>query len=141
MTRPKTPSGSPNPVVTSAVLDASAILALLLGEKGADVVQQRLVGAGVSALNYSEVLARLTRLCGSLDEAKRRVDRHDFAVVSFDAGQAAVAASLVPATRHRGLSLADRACLGLGLARGWPVVTADRAWADLDLGVTVQLIR
>ena len=97
------------------VLDASAVLALLLGEPGADVVARRLPAAYLSAVNYAEVLARTARLCGSLEEAKRRVDRHDWRVVPFDADQAAAAAALAPAGRPYSLSLADRACLALAL--------------------------
>ena len=125
----------------SAVLDASAVLAVLMGEPGVEPARSRLPGGCLSAVNYSEVLDRATRRCGSLEAAKRQVDRCDLEVVPFDAEQAAVAASLRPATDPTGLSLADRACLALGLSRGLPVVTADRAWATLDLGVTVELIR
>ncbi len=124
-----------------SVLDASAVLAVLLGEPGADHVAPRLAGACVSAVNYAEVLGRAARLCGSLEEAKRRVDRHVFDVVPFDAVQAAVSASLLPATRPLGLSLADRACLTLGMLRRLPVLTGDRDWAKLDLGLAVELIR
>lgn len=123
------------------VLDASAVLALLLGEPGADVVKARLEGAFLSSVNYSEVLARTATLCGSLEEAKLRVDRHDWTILPFDAEQATVVASLLPETKRFGISLADRACLALGLMHGCPVLTADRIWADLDIGVTVELIR
>jgi len=127
--------------VTKLVLDASAVLALLLGETGAETVRDHLIGSCLSSLNYSEVLARTTQLCGALDEAKRRVDQHDFDIVPFDSEQATVTASLLASTRHLGISLADRACLALGLTRGLPVLTADRAWANLDIGVAVRLIR
>ena len=50
-------------------------------------------------------------------------------------------ARLRPLTRHLGLGLGDRACLALGLRRGLPVLTAERQWAGLDLGVAVNLIR
>ena len=127
--------------MTRSVLDASALLALLLGEEGADRVKPHLAGGCVSAVNYSEVLTRATHLCGSFDEAKRRVDRHNWTVVGFDAAQAALAASLLPLTRPLGLSLGDRVCLALGLSLGSTVVTADRAWGSLDLGIRIELIR
>ena len=44
-------------------------------------------------------------------------------------------------TRHAGLSLGDRACLALGDRLGCPVVTADRVWASLDVGVAIVVIR
>jgi len=127
--------------VISSVLDASAFLALLLGEPGAEAVRPFLRRGCISAVNYSEVLARTAALCGSLDDARRRVDRHDVPVIPFDAEQAAAVASLLPATRSLGLSFADRACLALGLARGATVVTADRPWMSLDIGVRIECIR
>ena len=44
-------------------------------------------------------------------------------------------------TRAQGLSLGDRACLATGLRLGRPVITADRGWVAIDVGVTVHLIR
>ncbi len=123
------------------VLDASAVLALLLGEPGADRVRARRAGAIISAVNYAEVLARTARLCGSPDEAARRVGQHEFAVIPFDRAAAAAAAALEPAGRPLGLSLADRCCLALAAARRLPVLTADRAWQHLSVDVAVELIR
>ncbi len=125
----------------SAVLDASAVLALLLGEPGAESVRPHLVDGCLSAVNYSEVLARLAARCGSLDEAKRWVDRHHLPIIPFDANQAALVASLLPATRAVGLSFADRACLALGLSLRVVVVTADHTWANCDLPVRIVAIR
>jgi ribonuclease VapC len=127
--------------VGEVVLDASAVLAALLGEPGEAAVRGHLAGAFVSAVNYSEVLAHAARLCGSLEQARRRVDCHTFTVLPFDAAQAALAASLLPDTRPLGLSLADRACLVLGLSRGATVLTADRSWSGLSLGLDIVLIR
>lgn len=127
--------------MTEVVLDASAVLAVLLGEPGADRVAPHLNRAILSAVNYSEVLAKAARLGGSVAAAQRHVDRHPFRVIPFDAELAGLAAVLVPGTRAAGLSLGDRACLALGLHRGCEVLTADRAWAALDLAVPVTCIR
>lgn len=62
-------------------------------------------------------------------------------IVPFTAEDAALAASLVPATRRLGLSLGDRACLALALARKIPAVTADRSWSHLQIGVEIRVIR
>ena len=127
--------------MTGVVLDASAVLTVLLGELGAAAVAPHLAAARISAVNYSEVLARTARLCGSLEEAKLRVDRHGIRVVPFEAEHAVLAASLGPATRNLGLSLGDRACLALGLSLHLTVLTADRVWAKLDLGVAIECVR
>lgn len=65
----------------------------------------------------------------------------DIEIAIVGPAQAAGAANLRLATRPLGLSLGDRFCLALGLERNLPVITADRAWAGLDLGVEIQLIR
>lgn len=123
------------------VLDASALLALLLAEPGADVVRQHLRGSLMCAVNHAEVLARLVRHGKSLEDCLDRLARLELSVVPFDAHRAALSASLLPKGATVGLSLGDRACLSLGMARDLPVLTADRHWADLDLGVRVELIR
>jgi ribonuclease VapC len=63
------------------------------------------------------------------------------AVHPFDQKQALAAGLLAPLTKRFGLSLADRACLVLARQLGAPVVTADRAWAKLDLGIEIRIIR
>ena len=69
------------------------------------------------------------------------MDRHDWPIVEFDGAHAALAASLLTQTRPLGLSLGDRACLALGLTLDATVVTADRVWNGLELGVAIELIR
>ena len=127
--------------MTSYVLDASALLAMILGEPGADSVWERRRGALLSAVNYAEVLSRLVRHGKKLEETQARLGRLELDLVSFDGSHAAVTASLVRGGKPFGLSLGDRACLGLGLLRGLPVLTAERGWAKLELGITVELIR
>lgn len=129
------------PQMAESVLDASAVLALLLREPGSEAVRPRLPAAVISAVNYTEVLARLYTLGGSPDEVKRLVDRHLRMVLPFDAAHAAVAAALHLPTRSAGLSLGDRACLAVGLIRGLPVLTTDQAWRKVDVGVVVEVIR
>lgn len=125
----------------SCVLDASAVLALLLGETGAEAVQDNLSGGIWSAVNYAEALTRLTELTGSLADTRQRIDRLELDVIPFDAEQAAVAASLRAATRACGLSLADRACLALAHSSSLPVLTADRDWAKCPVEIKMVIIR
>jgi ribonuclease VapC len=121
------------------VLDASAMLAFMFAESGASVVEGCLDDAVMSTVNTVEVLQRLR------DEGSDTPEQ-DFAaiairVVAFDADQAITTAALRPLTRHLGLSLGDRACLALAQHLKAPVLTADRAWAGLDLGVDIRVIR
>ena len=123
------------------VADASAVIALLIGEPFTRFDPQRLANASISAVNLSEVLARLLEISMPEGEAEIAIAKLDLRVVAFDEMHARDTARLRSATRHAGLSLGDRACLALGNRLGCPVVTGDRAWASLDIGVEVVLIR
>jgi ribonuclease VapC len=94
--------------VTSAVLDASAILAVLNSEPGAELVRASLAGAVMSAVNYSEVLKKTIERGGTGEAAAAFVRGLSVAVIAFDETLAAVSADLYPQTKQHGLSLADR---------------------------------
>jgi ribonuclease VapC len=125
----------------AVVVDASAVIALLVGEPFTRFDPLHLAGASISAVNLSEVLARLQEIGMPESEAATAVARLSLRVVAFDEPQARAAARLRSATRHAGLSLGDRACLALGQSLGCPVVTADRIWASLAVGVEIVVIR
>jgi ribonuclease VapC len=127
----------------TAVLDASAALALLRAEHGHEQVAELLPGSVISALNYSEVIQKLTQLGSSTaeDDAAALIAL-GATVAAFDTAAAISTARLWAATRSAGLSLADRACLALATeVPNGVAVTADRAWGQLDLDVPVRLIR
>ncbi len=123
------------------ILDASALLALLHQEPGAQRVQDALDGALVCSVNWSEVLQKVLQRGIEVDGMEQ--DFTDMGVLfqPFTLRQAALAAQLWGQARRFGLSFADRACLALALDTQQAVVTADKAWADLDLKITVELIR
>ena len=125
----------------SFVFDASALLCLLHDEKGAARVAEALPQSIVSAVNLSEAVAKLADAGLPADHISAAIESLQLAVVSFDRELAAVAGLLRPKTRHAGLSFGDRACLALGLMRKAIVLTCDRAWSKLDLGVAVEQIR
>lgn len=125
------------------VLDASALLCLLKGESGAERVMAALPRAWVSAVNLSEVYAKLADAGGSEDRIARAVGGLHLRVEPFDDAQARRAGMLRPMTKALGLSLGDRACLALAQHRGALALTTDRAWADLPeaAGLAVEVIR
>lgn len=127
--------------MTGPVLDASAVLALVHSEPGGRVVQAAAAGAAISTVNWSEVCRRATERGADVAGLRGELSELGLEFVVFDAVDAEAAAALWPETRHAGLSLADRACLALGRRLGRPVLTADRSWLELDLGVDVQAIR
>jgi ribonuclease VapC len=125
----------------SVVLDASAVLALLANERGADLVQRALGSALMSAVNLAEVLTKLGER--GVPQAEQRTIRTSLGldIRRFDEASAWTAAQLRNATKKYGLSMGDRACLALALDEGLPVLTADRAWLTLDLGVQIRALR
>ena len=127
--------------MTETVLDASAVLALINEEPGAETVDALLDDAIISAVNWSEVIAVLVDAGIAVETAGARITALGLGVVAFDQQQALSAGALRAVTRRAALSFGDRACLGLAEARHAPAVTADRRWATLELNVEVQLIR
>lgn len=125
----------------TAILDASALLAVLGDEPGAEVVAPLLDGAVISTVNWSEVLARYVRLGLETEGRAAAIESLGVGFAAFTTRQADIAAGLVAVTRTAGLSLADRACLALALDVGGRPVTADRAWGRIDVGMAVTLIR
>jgi len=114
--------------MSSAVLDASALLALLNQEEGGDRVAELVVaGATISAVNLSEVAAKLSLAGMPEAQIREALDPLGLDIVPFDLDQAYQAVLLVGPTRAAGLSLGDRACLALASRVGLPAVTADRA--------------
>lgn len=134
-------SGIEKPSVSKVVLDSSAVLALIAGEPGSQVVSDALDGAVISAVNVAEVVSKLIERQAPDRDATGAVRTLQLSVIPFDAEQAEAAGILRRPTRHLGLSLGDRACLQLALKLGREVLTADRSWAALDVGVHVRLIR
>ncbi len=127
--------------MSRAVLDSSAILAVLRSEAGAEIVDGYRGDALVSAVNIAEVASKLAEQGMPQEQRHYVLALMDLDVVSFDDVQALASGSIGRSTRCLGLSLGDRACLQLAALRGLPAVTADRAWGELDVGVEVRVIR
>jgi PIN domain nuclease of toxin-antitoxin system len=127
--------------MSDVVLDASALLALLGEESGADEVASHLPGAAISAVNLSEVVAKLAESGLSGEEIAGAVGGLGLEVHPFDEPQAHAAGLLRPRTKSAGLGLGDRACLALAAGLGLPALTTDRSWSALRAGARVRLVR
>lgn len=123
------------------VIDASAILALLKMEEGHEIVAEKLDDAIVSSVNFSEVITVIARNGFGTADVIKSLKNTFLHIVEFDTEQAIIAATLDKTTKKHGLSLGDRACLALAKQKNLPVLTSDKVWKGLDLGVEVQLIR
>ena len=114
-----------------SVVDASALLAFLGGEPGADVVEEALEeGAHCSTASWSEAAQEVLAAGGDWDLAGALLAAYD-----LDVAPVVVADAEWAARRWRageGLSLGDRLCLALAARLGADAVTADRSWGDGD---------
>lgn len=125
----------------TVVVDTSAVLAALWGEPGGTRVDLVLPGASISAVNLAELIAKLIDRGGSAEQVDQVLAGLGLSVHAFDEASARHCGALRSSTRQLGLSLADRACVALGLDLAVPILTADRAWAGLDLGIAIEQIR
>ncbi len=123
------------------VLDSSAILADFLKEPGCEIVRASRGAHVVSAVNFAEVYSKLVERGLTVEKIEKLRAIEPFTVVEFDCPQAILSAQLRPVTKHLGLSLGDRACLALAIRENATVLTADRSWAGLDLGIEIKVIR
>jgi ribonuclease VapC len=127
------------------VLDASALLAVCKGERGAELVMD-LVNTKecvISSVNMAEVATRLLDMGLPAKELGRGIAQLGVDVIDFNQEQALACAALRPLTKFAGLSLGDRACLALAQLMQGCAVTADRAWLDVAavVQIKVQMIR
>ena len=127
--------------MSSWVLDASALLALLNRELGSEKVVAALPDAVMSSVNLSEVVAKLVDQGRAETEIRSYLDALGLVIVPFDDEMAYRSGRLRSVTKSAGLSFGDRACLALAASLDVPALTSDRAWASLNLNVQVELIR
>jgi ribonuclease VapC len=123
------------------VLDASAILALLAEEPGADEVEAFLDGGAMSAVNLAEVLQKSIQHGVDTEGLEYDLQGLGVEVFPFDIAQARATAELWERSPRGGLSLGDRACLALAGGLGAVAVTTDRRWSSLDLDVQIRVVR
>ena len=132
-------------MTTKIVLDASSVIALINREKGCEIVEKYLEEAIISTVNFAEVISVVNR-----ELFKSEADRVEGLklitdtlpqIIDFDINQAIISGELDSITKKYGLSLGDRACLALAKYKNIPVLTADKTWSKLNLGIKIKLIR
>lgn len=123
------------------VIDASALLALLNDEPGADVVAEALPQGVMCAVNLSEVVAKLCDAGMPEKAIHQALQPLGIEIVPFNEEQAYQTGLLRISTQDFGISLGDRACLSLAKKLGIDALTADKAWAGLSIGITIKVIR
>lgn len=132
-------------MTTKIVLDASSVIALINREKGCEIVEKYLEEAIISTVNFAEVISVVNR-----ELFKSEADRIEGLklitdtlpqIIDFDVNQAIISGELDSITKKYGLSLGDKASLALAKYKNIPVLTADKTWSKLNLGIKIKLIR
>ena len=129
------------PIPIRYVLDASAVIALLLAEPGSELVADAIKDGVISSVNLTEALAKLQERGMSIAAASYTLRIFQLQVEPFDEKMAYSAATLRAPTKQYGLSMGDRACLAVAQHLAYPVMTADKIWSKLDLGLEIKVIR
>ncbi|WP_421786303.1 PIN domain-containing protein [Hyphobacterium sp.] len=124
-----------------SLLDSSVILSILGQEDGYEAAIPFLDNASISSVNYAEIVAKLSERRFPDAAIDLMLDQFQLRILPFDAAAARRAGLLRSLTLDAGLSLGDRACLAVAIESGLRVVTADRAWAAVDCGVDIRVIR
>jgi ribonuclease VapC len=128
--------------MNKAVLDASAILAVLFQERGAEKLTDEILQVAViSTVNLAEVQTKLVRMGHDPEKAWMDALLLQTPPEPYTSEHARIAGTLAKETRSLGLSLGDRSCLALAIALKAPVYTTEQAWKNLKLGIPIYVIR
>jgi PIN domain nuclease of toxin-antitoxin system len=128
--------------MNEAVLDASAVLALIQDERGAErLTVDVMSNAVISTVNLAEVQSKLVKIGYSPAQSWNDALELVPAVEPFTADHARTAGDLITTTEKYGLSLGDRSCLALAIALKAPVYTTEQIWRELKVGVPIHVIR
>jgi ribonuclease VapC len=125
--------------VSAAVLDASAVIALIMGEPGAEAVKAVIATSAITTVNLSETVGYFARNGAAEAEIREWIGALELEIVPLDVELAYSAGVLLPATRPAGLSLGDRACLALAQRLGVRALTRDSAWPRIADAVRVEI--
>lgn len=126
--------------MTGAILDASALLAMLKAEPGGEQVAKILAGSRMSVVNHAEIVSHFVHGGIPLDEVEATLQPLPIELVAADHSVATLAGSLRAATAAAGLSLGDRFCLAQALIDGLPAWTADKSWSAVAKRVGVEIV-
>ncbi|MFZ0395604.1 MAG: type II toxin-antitoxin system VapC family toxin [Terracidiphilus sp.] len=128
--------------MSEVVLDASALLALIQHERGAEnLTAELLTDAVISTVNLAEVQTKLVKNGWNSEEAWEDARGLFRSEELFTSEHARIAGDLIIKTESRGLSLGDRSCLALAIALKAPVYTTEQSWKHLKLGIPIHVIR
>ncbi len=125
----------------TVVLDASAVLAFLQKEGGANVVTAAINDSVISTVNWSEVIKKLLTRNVDVRSIAEKMRSLGLKILPFELVESEMAGAIYVITQESGLSLADRACLAVATKLDAPAYTTDREWLNVDLDLDIKLIR
>jgi PIN domain nuclease of toxin-antitoxin system len=123
------------------VLDSSAILAVILGEPGADRVESAFARAVISAATLAEILTKPHQRGLDSDGSYKRIVNFGISIVPVTMLQARIAGEISRAPRRLDLSLGDRLCIALAISLNCELLTSDRGMAEFAAGIPIRLFR
>jgi PIN domain nuclease of toxin-antitoxin system len=128
--------------MSEAALDASAILAFLFNERGAEKLTTEILAAAfVSTVNLAEVQTKLVKMGRRVEDAWVDANSLGTLAVPYTSEHAKIAGDLIALTEPYGLSLGDRSCLAVAISLNAPVYTTEKIWKNLNVGVPIHVIR
>jgi len=128
--------------MTKIVFDSSALIALLAKEKGYELVKNHMRDAIISTVKIAEVYKYCIETQKiPLNETRKIIKLLGIKIIDFDDDQAAINADLVSKTKKYGLSLGDRACIALAIIGNHSIITCDKIWQEVDIGVELIMVR
>jgi len=129
-------------VKNKVLFDASALLAMIQEENGAEILEEVVSIAAMSSVNLSEVVSVLARSGMPKDAISKTISSSITEIIPFAEAEAELAGHLINDTKKLGLSLGDRACIATALLYGLELYTTDQAWSKLNLqGLKLKLVR
>ena len=127
--------------MSAIVFDSSVVIAILKQERGFESAEELLSKALISTVNLAEVATYLARNSVPRETIREVLTSFPIQVVPFEESLAIETGYLYPSSKNLGLSLGDRACLALALSRKLPVLTADLVWSQLNLDISIRVLR
>ncbi len=127
--------------MSAIVFDSSVVIAILKQERGFESAEELLSEALISTVNWAEVATYLARNSVPRETIQEVLTSFPIQVVPFEESLAIETGYLYPSSKNLGLSLGDRACLALALSRKLPVLTADLVWSQLNLDISIRVLR
>lgn len=122
------------------VLDASALIAMLHEEPGAQQVAEAIAGARMGVFNYAEVVSYFIHAGMDDHDIDAMLDPLPIDIIPADKDLARLAGQLRRPTADAGLSLGDRFCLALAKQEDLPAWTADKGWTRIAAAAAVEVV-